>query len=46
MSDGCGTTGREDEVVVLGGGIAGSLLAKTLQDDTDVTLIDPYVTSF
>lgn len=31
-------------VVVVGGGVAGSLIAKSLQFHGDVTLIDPYVT--
>ena len=30
-------------LVVIGGGIAGSLLAKSLQFHADVTFIDPYV---
>lgn len=32
-----------DRVVIVGGGIAGALLAKTLQNHADVVLIDPYV---
>lgn len=31
-----------DRVVIVGGGIAGALLAKTLQNHADVVLIDPY----
>lgn len=35
-------SGRETKrVVIVGGGIAGSLLAKTIQFNADVTLIDP-----
>jgi NADH dehydrogenase FAD-containing subunit len=34
-----------DRVVIVGGGIAGALLAKTLQNHADVVLIDPYVSS-
>lgn len=30
-------------VVVVGGGVAGSLVTKLLQETTDVTLIDPYI---
>jgi NADH dehydrogenase FAD-containing subunit len=30
-----------DRVVIVGGGIAGALLAKTLQNHADVVLIDP-----
>ena len=30
-----------DRVVIVGGGIAGALLAKTLQNYADVVLIDP-----
>lgn len=30
-------------VVVIGGGIAGALLAKHLQNHAHITLIDPYV---
>ena len=30
-------------VVILGGGIAGSLLAKSLQFRADIFLVDPYV---
>ena len=30
-------------LVVIGGGIAGSMLAKSLQFHADVTFIDPYV---
>ena len=37
--------GKKSKVVVVGGGIAGSLLAKTMQYDADVILIDPYVPS-
>ncbi|KAL2549035.1 FAD/NAD(P)-binding oxidoreductase family protein [Forsythia ovata] len=33
-------TGEKKRVVVVGGGIAGSLIAKTLQNDADVFLID------
>ncbi|KAE8724880.1 kinase family protein [Hibiscus syriacus] len=33
--------GGRRRVVVIGGGIAGSLLAKTIQFDADLTLIDP-----
>ncbi|KAJ9177880.1 hypothetical protein P3X46_009811 [Hevea brasiliensis] len=33
--------GESRRLVVIGGGIAGSLLAKSLQFDADVTLIDP-----
>ena len=33
-------------VVVLGGGIAGALLAKSLQFRAEVFLIDPYVSLF
>ncbi|GFP95665.1 apoptosis-inducing factor homolog a [Phtheirospermum japonicum] len=33
--------GEKKTVVVVGGGVAGSLIAKTLQDDADVFLIDP-----
>lgn len=29
-------------VVVIGGGVAGSLLAKSLQFDSNLVLIDPY----
>lgn len=35
----CGESKKR--VVVLGGGMAGSLVAKTLQYSADVTLIDP-----
>ncbi|XP_059665873.1 uncharacterized protein LOC132311787 [Cornus florida] len=31
---------KKNRVVVIGGGVAGSLIAKTLQDDADVVLID------
>ncbi|KAL3649357.1 hypothetical protein CASFOL_005760 [Castilleja foliolosa] len=33
--------GEKKKVVVVGGGVAGSLIAKTLEDDADVYLIDP-----
>ncbi|KAL3616397.1 hypothetical protein CASFOL_039787 [Castilleja foliolosa] len=33
--------GEKKKVVVVGGGMAGSVIAKTLQDDADVFLIDP-----
>ncbi|CAN4119148.1 unnamed protein product [Withania somnifera] len=33
--------GRGRRVVVIGGGVAGSLIAKSLQFDADLTLIDP-----
>ncbi|XP_009602063.1 uncharacterized protein [Nicotiana tomentosiformis] len=33
--------GRGKRVVVIGGGVAGSLIAKSLQFDADLTLIDP-----
>lgn len=33
--------GSKKRVVVIGGGVAGSLIAKTLQFGADVTLIDP-----
>ncbi|XP_015057316.1 LOW QUALITY PROTEIN: apoptosis-inducing factor homolog B [Solanum pennellii] len=36
-----GDGGRGRRVVVIGGGIAGSLIAKSLQFDADLTLIDP-----
>ena len=29
------------KVVIIGGGVAGAVLAKTLQDHANVTLIDP-----
>ncbi|WZY75325.1 hypothetical protein YC2023_021709 [Brassica napus] len=35
------TSKQGKRVVVIGGGVAGSLAAKLLQDDADVTLIDP-----
>ncbi|XP_050899999.1 uncharacterized protein LOC127106737 [Lathyrus oleraceus] len=35
------TKGNEQRVVILGGGIAGSVVAKSLQFDAHVTLIDP-----
>jgi aspartate oxidase len=31
-----------DRMVIVGGGIGGALLAKTLQNHADVVLIDPY----
>lgn len=34
-------SGNGRRVVVIGGGIAGSLASKSLQFDSDVTLIDP-----
>lgn len=37
---------EKKKVVVVGGGIAGSKIAKDLEDVVDVTLIDPYVLSF
>lgn len=33
--------GKNKRVVVIGGGVAGSLVAKSLQFSADVTLIDP-----
>ncbi len=30
------------KVVVVGGGVAGTLVAKKLEQDANVTLIDPY----
>lgn len=36
-----GDGGRGRRVVVIGGGVAGSLIAKSLQFDADLTLIDP-----
>uniref|UniRef100_A0A1J3EB76 Apoptosis-inducing factor-like protein A n=1 Tax=Noccaea caerulescens TaxID=107243 RepID=A0A1J3EB76_NOCCA len=40
--EGIGSSSRQGRrVVVIGGGIAGSLAAKSLQFDADVTLIDP-----
>ncbi|XP_020101091.1 apoptosis-inducing factor 2-like [Ananas comosus] len=36
-----GGESRGSKVVVVGGGVAGALLAKTLQHDADVTLVDP-----
>lgn len=33
--------GEKKRVVVIGGGVAGSTMAKGLQDQFDVTLIDP-----
>lgn len=33
--------GGKPRVVVVGGGIGGALLAKTLQPDADVVLLDP-----
>lgn len=33
--------GQKSKLVIIGGGVAGSLLAKTLQFLADVTLIDP-----
>ena len=35
------TSKQGKRVVVIGGGVAGSLAAKLLQADADVTLIDP-----
>jgi NADH dehydrogenase FAD-containing subunit len=32
-------------VVIVGGGVAGALLVKILQNISDVTLIDPYIPS-
>lgn len=34
--------GERKRVVVIGGGVAGSLLAKSLQFNADFTLIDQY----
>ena len=34
---------KNRRVVVIGGGVAGSLLAKSLQFHADVTLLDPWV---
>ncbi|XP_073126517.1 uncharacterized protein [Henckelia pumila] len=36
-----GFTGEKKRVVVVGGGVGGSLIAQTLQNDADVVLIDP-----
>ena len=36
-------TGNGKKVVVIGGGVAGSLAAKSLQFVSQLTLIDPYV---
>lgn len=33
--------GEKARVVVVGGGVAGSLLAKTMQGHADVVLLDP-----
>lgn len=33
-------------IVVIGGGVAGSTLAKSFESDANVTLIDPYVPSY
>jgi NADH dehydrogenase FAD-containing subunit len=33
-------------VVVVGGGVAGSLTSKLLENAADVTLVDPYSLSF
>lgn len=37
--------GERKRVVVIGGGVAGSLLAKSLQFNADFTLIDQYASS-
>lgn len=34
------TGGEKKKVVIIGGGVAGSLIAKTLQDEANVFLID------
>ena len=34
---------EKKKVVVVGGGVGGSLVAKSLEQQADVTLIDPYV---
>jgi NADH dehydrogenase FAD-containing subunit len=36
---------EKKKVVVVGGGVGGSLVAKSLEQQADVTLIDPYVSS-
>ena len=41
MEGGGETAGAKHKVVVVGGGVAGSLLAKSIQNYADVTLIDP-----
>jgi NADH dehydrogenase FAD-containing subunit len=33
---------EKKKVVVVGGGVGGSLVAKSLEQQADVTLIDPY----
>lgn len=38
-------TNKTKNVVVIGGGVAGSLLAKSLQFDSNLVLIDPYDSS-
>lgn len=34
------SAGEKKKVVVIGGGVAGSLVARSLQDEANVTLID------
>lgn len=34
------SVGEKKRVVVIGGGVAGSLIARSLQDEANVTLID------
>lgn len=41
--EGAGEASAKDRLVVVGGGIAGSLLAKSMQSVADVVLIDSYV---
>lgn len=36
------TGGAANKIVVIGGGVAGSYIAKSLQFHGNVTLIDPY----
>ena len=36
-------SGERRRVVVIGGGVAGSLIAKSLQFHSDLTLVDQYV---
>lgn len=35
----------QKRIVVIGGGVAGSTLAKSFESDAKVTLIDPYASS-
>lgn len=37
------STGEKKRVVVVGGGVGGSMIAQTLQNDADVVLIDTSV---